>query len=382
MKKIAIFTGYYLPHLGGVERYTANMCEELYKLGYKPIIITSNHDNSITVKETSICTIYRLPIFNIFKERYPIIRFNEIYKELINRLNNDDIESVIINTRFYTFSLLGAKFAKRNNIPSCIIEHGTNHIKVMNKFIDFLFEIYEHLYTMNLKRYVKDFYGVSKGCTEWLKHFKINAKGIFYNSINGDDFEKYENTKYNIKDKTSQDIVITYASRIIKEKGILNLIDAFNIVNKSHKNIKLIVAGEGPLLDEVLNSNKDNKNIIFTGKLTHDEMMSLYNSTDIFVHPSMYPEGLPTSILEAGLMKCAIIATNRGGTIEVIDNNINGLIVEENVNDLVKKLEKLLDNKNIIEEYKEKIHTKIQNEFSWNNTVKTIIKSIKFKQMT
>ena len=209
-------------------------------------------------------------------------------------------------------------------------------------------KIYEHLYTMNLKRYVKDFYGVSKGCTEWLKHFKINAKGIFYNSINGDDFEKYENTKYNIKDKTSQDIV----------------------------------AGEGPLLDEVLNSNKDNKNIIFTGKLTHDEMMSLYNSTDIFVHPSMYPEGLPTSILEAGLMKCAIIATNRGGTIEVIDNNINGLIVEENVNDLVKKLEKLLDNKNIIEEYKEKIHTKIQNEFSWNNTVKTIIKSIKFKQMT
>lgn len=379
MKKIAIFTGYYLPHLGGVERYTANLCEELHKLGYRPIIITSNHDDSITVQETSIVTVYRLPLYNLFKERYPIIRFNEIYKEIMNRLANEGIESVIINTRFYTFSLLGAKFAKNNKIPSCIIEHGTNHIKIMNKFIDFLFEIYEHLYTINLKRYVKDFYGVSKGCTKWLKHFKINAKGIFYNSINTTDFEKYKNTNYNLANITTQDIVITYASRIIKEKGILNLIEAFNIVNEKYKNIKLVVAGDGPLLNEVTHSNKDNKNIIFTGKLTHDEMMSLYNGTDIFVHPSMYPEGLPTSILEAGLMKCAIVATNRGGTIEVIDNNINGLIVEENVQDLVKKLEKLLDNKDIMEEYKEEIHNKIINQFSWSNTAKTIINSIKFK---
>ena len=107
--------------------------------------------------------------------------------------------------------------------------------------------------------------------------------------------------------------------------------------------------------------------------------MSLYNVTDIFVHPSMYPEGLPTSILEAGLMKCAIIATPRGGTVEVIENNVDGLIVEENVEDLIDKLETLLKNKEKISEYKEKIHSKVKNIFSLENTAKTIASNIKYK---
>ncbi len=56
--------------------------------------------------------------------------------------------------------------------------------------------------------------------------------------------------------------------------------------------------------------------------------MSLYRRSDVFVYPSMYPEGLPTSILEAALGDCAIIATPRGGTEEVITSPALGWIVD------------------------------------------------------
>lgn len=378
MKKIAIFTAYYLPHLGGVERYTANLCKELKKMDYEVAVITCNYDNLERIEETENCKVYRLPTYNVLRERCPFIKKNKEYKDIIKKLENENFDSIIINTNLYELSVIGAKFAKKSNTPSCLIEHGTNHISFNNKILDYLIAIYEHILTKIIKRNVKDFYGVSKGCTEWLKHFKINAKGVFYNSIDGLDYEKYKEKQYVIN-KEPDDIVITYASRIIKEKGILNLIDAFNKVREEHKNIKLVIAGDGPLLQNIMLENQEDSDIIFTKKLNHDEVMALYNTTDIFVHPSMYPEGLPTSILEAGLMKCCIIATDRGGTIEVIDDKENGFIVKENVPDLVEKIEIVLENKEMMNLYKEKISNKVKNQFSWSNTAKTIVSSIKYK---
>lgn len=378
MKKIAIFTAYYLPHLGGVERYTANISKELKNMGYDVTIITCNYNNLKNEEETEFCKIYRLPTYKFLSSRCPIVKKNKEYKDIMNKLSDEKFDSIIINTQLYVISAIGAKFAKKNNIPSCLIEHGTNHISFNNKILDFIIAIYEHVLTNIIKKTVQDFYGVSKGCNNWLKHFNINAKGVFYNSIDTKDYEKYKNRKYEIE-KEPEDIVITYASRIIKEKGILNLIEAFNIVKKNYSNIKLVVAGDGPILEELVKENENNTDIIFAKKLEHEEVMSLYNITDIFVHPSMYPEGLPTSILEAGLMKCVIIATPRGGTIEVIDDNVNGLIIEENVTDLVNKLEMLLKNKEMMNEYKEKIHSKVIDIFSLTSTAKTIANSIQYK---
>ena len=66
----------------------------------------------------------------------------------------------------------------------------------------------------------------------------------------------------------------------------------------------------------------------FLGKLDFPAVMSLYRRSDVFVYPSMYPEGLPTSILEAALGDCAIIATPRGGTEEVITSPALGWVVD------------------------------------------------------
>ena len=202
-----------------------------------------------------------------------------------------------------------------------------------------------------------------------LKHFKMNANVVFYNAIDENAYNNFKNKHY-LK-KNPNKIVITFAGRIIKEKGIIELLEAYKKITKKYDNIELYIAGDGPILEQ-LKKDYQHKNVHFEGKLTYNEVMSLYNDTDIFVHPSMFPEGLPTVILEAGIMKCAIIATDRGGTIEVINDEKYGIIVGENIDSITEKICYLLDNKDEINKRKENIHKRIMKNFTWKVTAKQV----------
>ena len=377
MKTIAIFSGYYLPHLGGVERYTYNLAKKLKQMGYNIIIITSRYDKELKeIEETDYAKIYRLPTYKIAAERYPINKKNKRFKEIFKMLENENIDSAIIQTRFWTTSYFASKFVAKNNIPACLIEHGSTHFTVNNKILDKFGEIYEHKLTNAIKRNVKDFYGVSKKCTEWLKHFGIEAKGVFYNSINIEEVEEY--TKYIQKD--SDKIIITYVGRMIEEKGVLKLIEAFKKLEKKYDNLELDLAGAGPILEKIIAENKDEKNIKILGKLSHDEVLKLLGKTTIFVNPSAFSEGLPTTILEAGIMNCAVVATPMGGTTEIISGDDFGYICGFETDEILEKIEKLIRNKDEITKLSSNINDKVRKQFSWDVTARKIAETIKYKK--
>ena len=372
-KEIIIFTEYFIPMLGGVERYTDKLVNEL-KSKYNITIITSKLDEVEEYEEKENVRIFRVPIHKIFKNRYALIKNNKKLKQIIKEMNKTKYDFLLCQTRFFPLSYFGVKYAKKNNIPVMVIEHGSSHFTVNNKVLDFLGHIYEHKLTNAVKKKCDLFYGVSERCVLWLKHFKIDAKGVLYNSIDQNDYDKYKD-KYFFK-KNKKEINICYAGRLIKEKGLYELCDAFNKLSKDYKNIKLQIAGDGPILEDLKEKYSKNKKIKFLGKLNFDNVMKLYNSCDIFVYPSMYAEGLPTSILEAGLMKCTVVATDRGGTVEVITNKKDGLICEENTESIHDNIKYLLDNPKIMEEYSEKLHKRIIENFTWNVTAEKLSKII------
>lgn len=376
MKKIAIFVGYYLPHTGGVERYTYNLAKELKKQNNEVIIITTQTEKELKEKETlEYATIYRLPIYSIFSSRYPIPKRNKQYRRVMKQLKEEKIDSIILNTRFHLTSLVGAKFAKKQEIPACVIEHGSTHFTVYNKILDKLGHWYEHQLTNKMKTLVHDYYGVSLKCNEWLSHFDIQAKGVFYNCINEAEYETYNTAKY--KACKQDNIILSYVGRMIKEKGILEIIEAYEQLEEKEK-IQLILAGDGPLLKE-LESRELNENILLTGRLNHEEIMALLNQTDIFIHPSSFAEGMPTSILEAGLMKCAVIATPAGGTAEVINQKELGIICNPTVESIKESIDYYLQKEEKRKEAGEKLHKRIKENFTWNGMAKQIEKSIKYK---
>ena len=375
MKKIAIFSGYYLPHLGGVERYTYNLANKMKQMVYEIVIVSLRYDDSLEeVEQLDYAKIYRLPTHKLFVERYPIVNNNSHCKKMLKMIEEENIDSIILQTRFWTSSYIGSKFATKNNIPVCLIEHGSTHFTVNNKILDFFGAIYEHKLTNAIKKNVKDFYGVSKKCVQWLKHFDIEAKGVFYNSINTEEAQVYSS---NIQ-KDSEKISITYVGRLIPEKGVLKLISIFKDLQKKY-NIELNIARQGPLLDKIKQDNKDNINIHILGMLSHDEVMNLLAKTDIFINPSSFPEGLPTTILEAGIMECAVVATPMGGTAEILENENIGLICGFEENEIKEKLVELLNDKDKREKLSKNIKKQVIEKFSWDATAKKVVNTIKFK---
>lgn len=364
MKTIAIFAGYISPHLGGIERYVDNITSNFIKLGHKVIIVTMNYSDLPEMQTINGVEIIRIPVFNIFKERYAIPKYNKKQRNLIKKLDSYNIDYIIVNTRFHLTSHIGARYGKKHNIPVYLIDHSSGYVSVGSKFWDFIANRYEDFLTWKIKKKIKGFYGVSDACGKWLKNFKVDVSGTWYNSID---------CNQNLPKKEKHETInFLYAGRIIREKGVENILISFVNLSTKYENMKLFIAGDGSELEKYKRTYNQN-NIYFLGRLNFNDLLKYYAKTDIFLYPPFYPEGLPTSILEAGLMKLAVICTDRGGTREVITNGVNGIIVDDGQAPLEKAMEKLINKADLRHEYAEKLNEVVKNNFSWEATCKKII---------
>lgn len=364
-KSYIIFSALYLPHLGGVERYTYNLAKKLTEKGEKVSIVTSKIDNLPEFEVIDGIDVYRLDAISLMGGRFPIL------KPIGNKKLIKDLKAnlVIVNTRLYFHSWYGAKFAKKIGAKCITIDHSTDHMTLNNALLDFVGRKYEHFITRRIKHFCKDFYGVSQACNEWLKHFKINATSTVYNAVNIEDFTPIlENpvtdfkAKYNL---TANDIAVTYTGRLVKEKGILKLIEAIKLCKEKKDNIYLFIAGDGELSDEV--KLLANKHIIPLGRLNYEEIISLLSKTDIFCLPTDYPEGFPTSVLEAVVCKCYCITTTAGGSKELIINDDYGVILKENTpEEIAKQILYATDNKELAKSATELAYKRLEENFTWD----------------
>lgn len=373
-KSIVIFCGYFSPHIGGVEKYVAKLGAELAKNNYQIIVVTTRHEESLKRKETiNGVLVYRLPIYKLFKNRYPLPKNDKNYRAILKNIETHSPDAIILNTRFHLTSLVGARFAKKQKIKTILIEHGSSHYSIGSKYLDFLGRIYEHLLTFVIKRYVKNFYGVSKECNKWLKHYKIKARGVVYNSIDVDDSKGVKPIyRQGVSNGT---VIITFAGRLLFEKGLREFMTAIDRL-KSPIEYKVMIAGDGPLIAEVQKFIESNKNVKYLGRLSSEQMKSLYKSTDIFVHPS-WTEGMPTAILEAAFFENSIVATAVGGTSEIIRDGYTGTIVpRKNPEKLRVAIERQMMNKSIRSELGKRAHSAVVDNFSWPKTVEEVIKAL------
>lgn len=367
-----LFSANYLPNLGGVERYTYNLAKKLVEKGNRVIIVTSN---TYCLKNHEIMEgieVFRMPCYNVLKGRFPILKYNREFNLLYHKLLEISFDKIIVNTRFYIHSYFAVTLAKRGNIAPIVIEHGTNHFTVNNKLLDSLGHIYEHVITWLIKKKCNNFYGVSESCIAWLKHFGINADGVIYNAVDLDQIESLlSNPIVNYRKEfniNSSDIVITYTGRLVKEKGILKLINVLKTLNEKYNNIHLFIAGDGDLYDEIKKFNI--KNMYVLGRINFEHIIALLKQTDIFCLPTDYPEGFPTSVLEAATCKCFIITTNSGGSKELIIDVNHGIIVEDNtIEELYSSIQYAIDDSEYRINATKLSYKRLINNFTWDIVV-------------
>lgn len=339
------FAAQYLPTVGGVERYTFNLARTLIQSGHKAIVVTSALPGlpAVETDENGIC-IYRFPCYALFGGRMPSVKKNAAFRRMAAQLAQQHIDFGVIQTRLYTLSAFGAKLLHKKGVPCLTIDHSTSHIAFGGAVVSFAGRLYEHWNTARIKRCCNTFYGVSAACGEWLRHFGIEACGALYNSVEPAQLEQaVAESKRDFRQGVPQGtFVVSFAGRLVKEKGVLKLIEAVNTLAQNGVNICLLVAGDGALMPQA--QALAGRAVQFLGSLPHSDTMMLLAQSDVYCLPTDYPEGLPTGVLEAAALSCFVVTTTRGGSKELITAEDMGIILTENTSrTLAEALQKAMD---------------------------------------
>ena len=166
----------------------------------------------------------------------------------------------------------------------------------------------------------------------------------------------------------NKDSYILYLGRLVPEKGIKYLVEAFKDV-KTDK--KLVIAGGSSDTDEFSNELKemagDDERIIFTGFVQGEPLDELYGNAYIYTLPSNL-EGMPLSLLEAmSYGNCCLVSDIEECASVVEDKAI--VFEKSNVEDLRKKLQEACDDEEMVENYKKNAADFICEKYSWDDVV-------------
>lgn len=269
----------------------------------------------------------------------------EILKDI--EFSNRDYDLVIVENNASLVPPLAKKFKNK------VILH--LHNDNVNNTIQDGIEIYNdcrRIFTVS--DYIKN------RCLTCKKEKNENKVVTLFNGINREKFIKFkieenkskDRKKYGIKDN---DLVFMFSGRVCDDKGVKELLNAFNMLRETtgDSKIKLLIVGgsffssgkKTPYIKELIKiAQKNLNNIIFTGYVDYNEMGKIYNIADIQVVPSKFDDPCPLTILEGMTMGLPQIASKCGGIPEEVTAD-NAILVDRDdlTNNLFKAMLKLYE---------------------------------------
>ena len=188
--------------------------------------------------------------------------------------------------------------------------------------------------------FATDVYPNSFGLAEFMAQHQLcpeaKIKVLGNGSSNGIDAQHFSpehfsnNEKQNIRTELGideDDFVFVFVGRMVRDKGLQELIEAYTKLNRKKTKLLLIGTFEhrlDPLNKKTIQNIEQNPNIILTG--FHQDVRPYFAASHALVFPS-YREGFPNVVMQAGAMGLPCIVSDINGCNEIIKNGVNGLII-------------------------------------------------------
>ena len=178
-----------------------------------------------------------------------------------------------------------------------------------------------------------------------------------------------DNVKLKLKSELnieSSDFVFIFVGRLVGDKGINELVKAFDLFQFNHPNSKLLLVGDyeeqlDPIEQETVKIIQTNPNIITVG--LQSDVRPYFAIANCLVFPS-YREGFPNVVMQAGAMCLPCIVTNINGCNEIINEGINGTIIPvKNVESIIDKMTELFVDKLFYAQLKKNARNMIVNRY-------------------
>lgn len=318
--KMAIFTDTFYPDINGVARTLKRLTEYLHKqnISFKVFAPKSSGDEYISEN------IYRFEGLSFFL--YPECRLalpkpKQIKKEL--QAFSPDL--IHVATPF-NMGLCGVYYAKKLNIPLV----GSYHTdfeqylsyydlpflsRIIWKYMNWFHQPFEKIFVPSHDTY-------EKLSIQQFRNLEIWPRGVDCNHFHPNYSEKSVRGKYQINKK----YILTYVGRLAPEKDLKTFMSiAKGIPKKFSQDIQWVVAGDGPLREEL--EREAPENMVFTGYLSGKQLAEIYSVSDLFVFPSP-TETFGNVVLEALASGTPVIGSNSGGVRNIISHGTNGILCE------------------------------------------------------
>ena len=220
-------------------------------------------------------------------------------------------------------------------------------------------------------RFADEIIVLSKGVQDYFKEEYNRETTLIPNGVNRPEIldSKLITEKYGLE----RDGYILFLARIVPEKGLRYLIDAFKQVQT---NKKLVIAGGASDTDsfmkEIKEMAKSDERIIFTGFIQGELLQELFSNSYVYTLPSDL-EGMPLSLLEAmSYGNCCIVSSIPECTDVVEDKAV--IFQKGNINELREKLQYLCDNGDRVGKYKRESGNFICEKYNWDDVTNKTLK--------
>lgn len=326
---------------GGVGNVVVNLANHQVK-NNKVYIFTTNGTQKFLEKLDN-----RVKVIKLKGSKLPPMiigaRINFIYKWL--KKNNKKEKVVLHAHNVATIGLM----ANVSNLPLICTIHGLSTFPTAKRTFRTFFQ--EKAISIIIKRVTKHngiVVGVSKNTSNYYGKLSNTNLNTIYNGC----------AKSNYKREEDSNFCFCHVGDISVNKGWDIEIGAFSKVFKENKdkNLKFIFAGRlCNYSEEDINNVLDNYELLekdskYLG-IVKNVQKEILSKSDVLLLASK-SEGLPMCIVEAFSMGIPVIATDVGGIPEIVDNGINGYIIDRNEESLYKKMKELISNKELVNKMK------------------------------
>lgn len=374
IKRTTFHQGY-----GGLETQNKMLCEGLAKRGYKITVFSPQRELKDTKKSVNNIDYVFIPcVFRtLFSSFIPNHWYNKSYEELKKYQDSKNKKFDLVISQ----SSAGIGIVKKKdelNIPILVISHGSATTELKTRF--------QNITSLkSLIKLIPDIlYGVYNFFVkqrEFILHSnKIIAVSNFVkNSLIEETFVPEERIvvihngvdekRFDFETNISLDKKLLYIGQVHKTKGSDLLTKIFE--DTRFKDVTLDVVGGGDYLAELrkeVKRKKLEKNILIHGKFdNYDQVLDFYkkNNFSIFILPTKRYEGFPMSLIEAMFARLPIVAFDRGGVKDAIDNGETGYLVEfNNLNEFKDRILEIVTNRDLQLSMSKKAFKKASKEFT------------------
>ncbi len=360
-----MLTDYFIPHIGGgVERVVYEICRRLVEMGHYVEVISLNTKSAPESEIMEGFKVHRASVIQLTELIGVQSSFSLHVLPLALRIAKNQSFDIIHAHNLFFFTTIMALILKRWLKKPLVV---TMHLGSLEHIVG-IYKVPALIYLQSVGRLIlhqsERIIAVSQAVSEHAQKLGVPQRNLRV-IPNGVDLEKFQPNCHRLF--TRDHVNVVFIGRLIFNKGPQYIVEAAPTVLKEFPHVKFKFIGDGPLRKDLEQRVKNLKlESVFEFVGLKDNIPALLQDADLLVRPSLL-EGMPLAVLEAMACGLPVVATSVGGTAELIDDKVNGLLIEPaNSAQLAAGLLEVLKNPGWGRQMGQMGREKVEQSYNWN----------------